>query len=313
MLTVCRAPPPTNARPEAASFPNQEYTMSSDTKLFTPPSSYPEPPKDMYYQMPEKTKTPKPTPIFPWEAHARKATRVFPSEKPPSPPTQPQPTPIAKQEDSPPFSEEGRATPDMAADWQKYDRGNAWDDMPEIDRYVQAFAQHRRGPVQVLHQTPAGSKEADSVLSPPLEGPRRPSMKLTDFPTEIERPSLPVTPAPRRRPSFWGEERDELGELPAAEGVPKQEEWNPVEKLEELQRRQSEVLGQVQQLQPKDIPRREMPGSVSAEAAAEADDNRSQTTAPKPTFAEATFSNQPSNTSGPSSAHDVAPEVSTTA
>jgi len=34
-----------------------------------------------------------------------------------------------------------------------------------------------------------------------------------------------VTPAPIRRPSFWGEERDEEGELPAAEGVPSQEDW----------------------------------------------------------------------------------------
>lgn len=50
-------------------------------------------------------------------------------------------------------------------------------------------------------------------------------MRLTDFPTELERPSLPVTPAPIRRPSFWGEERDEQGELPAAEGVPSQEDW----------------------------------------------------------------------------------------
>jgi hypothetical protein len=50
-------------------------------------------------------------------------------------------------------------------------------------------------------------------------------MKLTDFPSELERPSLPVTPAPIRRPSFWGEERDADGELPAAEGVPSQEDW----------------------------------------------------------------------------------------
>ena len=50
-------------------------------------------------------------------------------------------------------------------------------------------------------------------------------MRLTDFPSELERPSLPVTPAPIRRPSFWGEERDQEGELPAAEGVPSQEDW----------------------------------------------------------------------------------------
>lgn len=50
-------------------------------------------------------------------------------------------------------------------------------------------------------------------------------MRITDFPTELERPSLPVTPAPVRRTSFWGEEQEESAELPAAEGVPKQEEW----------------------------------------------------------------------------------------
>jgi len=71
------------------------------------------------------------------------------------------------------------------------------------------------------------------VLSP---SGRRESLILTDFPTADDRPSLPVTPAPIRRPTFWGEERDEAGELPGAEGVPDQAEWNPVAKLEELRR-----------------------------------------------------------------------------
>ena len=61
-------------------------------------------------------------------------------------------------------------------------------------------------------------------MKPTAQEDRRPSFKLTDFPTEVERPSLPVTPAPIRRPSFWGEERDE-SQLPAADGVPKQEDW----------------------------------------------------------------------------------------
>ena len=58
------------------------------------------------------------------------------------------------------------------------------------------------------------------------------NFKLTDFPSEVERPSLPVTPAPIRRPSFWGDDAPESGEgdagashLPAAEGVPAQTEW----------------------------------------------------------------------------------------
>lgn len=148
------------------------------------------------------------------------------------------------------------------------------------------------------------------MTSAQVDVSRRPSMKLTDFPTEVERPSLPVTPAPIRRPSFWGEERDELGNLPTAEGVPKQEDWvrrfssypapvfldlppplhdlrgdlywrcqfcgqqNPVMKLEELQRRQSEVLmspTETRQLgDAADPPTRKMPESASREAAIEA-------------------------------------------
>ena len=226
MLSLQSAPPPTHSKPEASNFPSQTYYMSGETKMFTPPAKYPDPPKDMYYEVPTKAPEPaKPHPIFPWEAHARKATRVFPVAQP-EPQSQPQAEPAAtttsavEEESSPPH--QGRAAQEMAAEWQTY--GNAWDDMPEIERYVQAFAQHRRGPVQVLHQTQAASESKD-ILSLTEETPRRPSMKLTDFPTEIERPSLPVTPAPIRRPSFWGEERDELGQLPPAEGVPKQDEW----------------------------------------------------------------------------------------
>jgi len=100
--------------------------------------------------------------------------------------------------------------------------------MPDIERYIQALqAARSKGKVQVLANT---AKQGEDVLLPgagaePKPEQRRPSFKVTDFPTEVERPSLPVTPAPVRRPTFWGEERDELGELPAAEGVPKQEEW----------------------------------------------------------------------------------------
>lgn len=329
--------------------------MSTETKLFTPPTKYADPPKDMYYEVPQKAPSPpKPKPIFPWEAHARKPTRVFPTEEapPPVPQRQLEPEPesvntATTEEESPPEASTPTTSAPTTSDWQTYSRGNrnAWDDMPEIERYVQAFSQSRRGPVQVLHQTTSpGGKQG--VLSPPAATPRRPSMKLTDFPTEIERPSLPVTPAPIRRPSFWGEERDELGELPAAEGVPKQEEWvrrfssypklqflsqpplpdvltwkclycgkqNPVAKLEELQRRQSEVLQAAPHLQPKDIPEREMPGSKSAAAAAAAADKA--TSAPpalKPILKEPHFELATSSDGAGGAPGDVAPEVTTTA
>ena len=46
----------------------------------------------------------------------------------------------------------------------------------------------------------------------------------SDFPTEDDRPSLPVTPAPVRR-SFWDQGARGADEYPVAEGVPDQEEW----------------------------------------------------------------------------------------
>lgn len=285
----------------------------------------------MYYQVPSKPRrTEKPKPIFPWEEHAPKPTRVFPEERPPSPEIEPEPEPEPQPEPEPEhvaeartssdasessvFTRESRSSSNSASEsdpWNSYTRANAWDAMPEIERYVQAFVQSRKGKVQVLHQAAAPhSKTGDlSLISPPVDAERRPSMKITDFPTEWERPSLPVTPAPRH-PSFWGEEGDEEGELPAAEGVPKQQDWvsrfsshlqpefdspsrsaalpvlswrcqycgkqNPVQKLEELQKRQTEVLQTGPELRPKEIPNRAMPDSaiettaVTAEATAEA-------------------------------------------
>ncbi len=323
MLKVCRAPPPVDSKPEAANFPSQTYDMSTDTQLFQPPTHYPDAPKDMWYQVPEKAPEPeKPKPIFPWELTAPKPTRVFPKSRSPSPPpfTPPastlQPAEVTTPSagtDITDTSEESVTTPTAPTDpWAAFQqRTNVWDDMPEIERYVQAIHQGRKGRLQVLHHTPSQrSPTGSTVTSPPTETPRRASLKLTDFPTEVERPSLPVTPAPIRRPSFWGEDRDEDGDLPAAEGVPKQEDWvrrsssypapafpalpsplhpshgvlywrcqfcgrqNPITKLEELRRRQSEVLlsptGPGPRETTEELPLRKMPESQSKEAAVEA-------------------------------------------
>jgi len=308
--------------------------MSEETKLFTPPAKYPDPPEDMWYELPPKDLAPDvPKYIFPWEAHARRATRVFPVEKLPSPEPQPAEEPHISQGrveeaatsappvDAPP-SPEGRASPPLATDWRTYSRSNAWDEIPEIERYVQAFAQSRRAPVQVIHG-PTSASGTQGVISHPAAEPRRQSMKLTDFPTEIERPSLPVTPAPIKRPSFWSEERDESGELPTAEGVPKQEDWvrrfsssypslqflshappqailywrcqycgrqNPALKLEELQLRQSEVLEMDSALEATEIPDRQMPESKDAAAvAAAAERAMAAAKGPAPAFVEPSF------------------------
>jgi glycogenin glucosyltransferase len=323
-LTDPRAPPPSGAKPEAANFPTTQYEMSEDKSLFQAPNKYPEPPKDMYYQVPETKPQPeaRPPPIFPWEARQAKPTRVFP-RAPPPPEPEPEPvaaaaaaaasvadTEVSAPDDAMPSTPTIAVTP--ADPWTAYTRTNAWDEMPDIERYIQAVQASRKGKVQVLINAEATGKD---VLSPDSAKAteRRPSFKVTDFPTEVERPSLPVTPAPVRRPSFWGEERDELGQLPAAEGVPKQEEWvcplckqsipvppqqlvqqyqlyqqNPVQRLEELQRRQSAVLEQGAQPDPKELPKRDMPGSASAAEVGKAAERAAEKAAP-PAFAEPAF------------------------
>lgn len=190
--------------------------MSSDPTPFKAPERYPDPPKDMYYEVPKTPTYQKPTPIFPWEKSAPKATRVFPEDN------------IAEIQE--PAKETGTSTAPgdedkevpmvpTAESWHTFPHVNAWDDIPEIERYIGHLQKSRKGQVQVLHGSSSAPSEEPSLKSKPQ------GTKLTDFPTELERPSLPVTPAPIRRPSFWGEERDEKGELPAAEGVPSQEEW----------------------------------------------------------------------------------------
>lgn len=264
-------PPPPNSRPEASNFPSETYQMSSDRKLFQPPVSYPEPPKNMYYQVPSTPpSTERSKPIFPWEKNQAKPARIFPDDpRPSSSDSAPSVTTDAgTQSDT-----ASPATPTIqvtsSEPFATFSWTNAWDEMPEIERYIANLPQNRRRAQgqALLRNKPTKTTKADTVLSPSTEDPppdpqqRRPSLKLTDFPTEIERPSLPVTPAPVRRPSFWGQERDEAGDLPQAEGVPDQSQWNPLAKLLELQQRQSEMLNAGSPSPKRDIPQRSLPKS----------------------------------------------------
>ena len=250
--------------------------MSQDPKLFQAPQN-PEPPKDMYYEVPKfPPSSERPKPIFPWESTALKPTRVFADDRSAAPP---ETVPLIPDEEDTPNETESPPTPTVNStkpeSFASYQHSNAWDHIPEIERYISNLPQNRRARVQVLMNnttttaTTDPQSQPEALASPSIESPqpRRPSMKLTDFPTEIERPSLPVTPAPVRRPSFWGAERDAQGDLPGAEGVPDQSEWNPASKLEELQQRQKEVLAQNKPTTSspgRTIPDRELPGSASA-------------------------------------------------
>lgn len=184
-------------------------------------------------QLPEQRDIPKP--IFPWETTAPKATRVFAEDLPSRPADtasqQPPPAQVPQQSQASIMSTNERSEPLVEDPWNSFTRTNAWDDNVSIDRYVRNFKQaqkaQRQGKVQVVHQQESASAEKDFATapdSPPVQR-RRESMILTDFPDANDRPSLPVTPAPIHRQTFWGHERDEAGRLPAAQGVPEQDEW----------------------------------------------------------------------------------------
>jgi len=220
--------------------------MSHSQDLFHAPKDYPEPPKNMWYEVPETKPKPrvKPKPIFPWESHANKPTRVFADEEPeyesevaegfmlktsslsPQSPVSPTPvTPTIKVTHSDP--------------WQPFSSKNAWDDDASIDRYVQSLKQSQfRGSVQVLHDSNPSSPR---VTSPPSQStrttpaPDRKAYKISDMTNSMDLPSMPVTPAVSyRKPVFWGQDahsgssgggkgKDDI--LPAAQGVPDQSEW----------------------------------------------------------------------------------------
>lgn len=385
-----RQPPPTNSRPEAANFPSQQYEMSESKQLFEPPEKYPEPPRDMWYQVPVTKPTPTAAPrvLFPWEERAPKATRVFPKSRESTPPPEPetqqataqtatgtaQPESISspnqdaaqrrssfskslsqalteasalQKPPSPPrhvFPWEARAPkatrvfpgqtttstvqPTTANSeaahstreaissssdnpWDAFaQQSNKWDEDPDIARFMESFNRPRTAPIQVVHDSRSHTGANAVGGGPPPSKERRTSLKLTDFPTEIERPSLPVTPAPiRRRDNYFGKEETDgsnQANLPLAKGVPRQDEWvrrftsqylpflpdpafrdvggvlhltcqhcgqqNPIIKLEELQRRQSLIASGEQNLieGSETPPKREMPGSNSKEEAIEA-------------------------------------------
>ena len=231
-------------------FPATHYEMSSDAKPFVPPLRYPSPPKNMWYEVPkEKPAAPAqpPKPLFPWESNRPRASRSFAGESietenlSSSEPQVTSETAAAAEHQSSvtgstaqtesqkepvtPTTPTIKITPTDA--WGSYSHVNAWDEHPDINRYVEGLPWHRRERTQppAGEQPGAGRKGAG----------RNRGLKLTDFPSAFDRPSLPVTPAPVTRENYWAEEEggDSAGgdgsagkhPLPVAEGVPPQSEW----------------------------------------------------------------------------------------
>lgn len=122
--------------------------------------------------------------------------------------------------------------------WATFTRINAWDDDPNIGKYVDSmpmFRRHRTQGSNASQSSPGsvggGAAPSQQETSAAAEWRKR-GAKLTDFPTAVERPSLPVTPAPIRRPKFWGvgapgtaDDDEDDDQLPAADGVPRQSDW----------------------------------------------------------------------------------------
>ncbi|KAF5590493.1 glycogenin-2 beta [Fusarium subglutinans] len=274
-----RHPPPADSKPEAMNFPSTHYEMSRDTAPFIPPERYPSPPKNMWYEVPKEKPAPrsKPAPeIFPWEHNRPRPTRSFIGEpEPPAP--DPEPTPGESGSDpitgsttqlsvategltessevtasgSGAKNESNASTPTVqitpSDPWTSYTRTNAWDEVPEIERYVDRLhGGHRRGKSSTSTigrvKSPSTGAWRDDRSNLKNRG-----LKLTDFPSATERPSLPVTPAPIHRHSFWagdeGQHEDEAAKkLPEAEGVPTQSDWDPLAQLQKLAKQQSDAL-----------------------------------------------------------------------
>lgn len=281
-----RAPPPASSHPEAANFPTQSYEFTADPTPFQPPQSYPEPPKDMWYEVPKIRPMPheaRPNPIFPWEQRERtRPTRVFVED------LMNRPIETSSEEDlihgRAATNDRDEAMTPMTPTIKINDEypptmdpvpRNAWDDVAGIDRYVRQLSQFQklRGKLQVLSHEPhqsqspnieienpmnAAPNETESETTAPASRDRRESLILTDFPTASERPSLPVTPAPIRRKILWGEERNSERQLPGADGVPDQADWNPQERLEHLRLTSLSLSPSQLVLPAKNVPRRDM-------------------------------------------------------
>ena len=227
----------------------------------------------MWYEVPKEPPAPaseKPPAIFPWESHQPPASRVFWDEGQEligdgSLPTNEFLGPPGSQRAEPSMTGsstigEGKSDPETPSTprafgsrgdiWSSFDRSNAWDEDPRIQRYARKLEEITQPRRVFTHVQRRGTR-------------------VTDFPSEYERPSLPVTPAPMRsHPKAWavaGASGD--GKLPAAEGVPSQAEWvcvhgriwgpedclcdltnllryykDPMAQLEKLAAHQSEVL-----------------------------------------------------------------------
>lgn len=254
-------------------LPWAHYNMSQDTNLFVPPVEA------------SAVASQRPNPIFPWESNQPAAARVFAEPPPPPPPPPSYEAAVAvvaeEQADEPeaspdvlypapeaePAMESGPSSVDLKTEpttptmpevarqyppsdpWASFTRTNAWDDVPQIERYVDSFQKmhfRTRSRGQASGGARSGASATSNFESPRVGGGGQRGSRVTDFPSEAERPSLPVTPAPIRRPEYWGGSGPGFGAagdadaadhlLPTAQGVPQQSDWVRVQGIMETRR-----------------------------------------------------------------------------
>lgn len=192
--------------------------MSEDATPFVAPNRYPSPPKNMWYDVPTTrpaNSSTAPAAIFPWESKQPEPTRAFPVRETSK---ESEPTGRAPEEETPVTttaqSFDNSVPTEPVSPWASFRSVNAWDELPAINKYVQA-------------RNPGRGQRQKLPTHPPLAQPtpqKVSAMRLTDFPSENDRPSLPVTPAPVRRASFWG--TDEASDKPAEAPLQQHEEAN---------------------------------------------------------------------------------------
>lgn len=217
-LTIYRTAPPRHTQPEAASLPTKKYHFSQEVEFFQPPDSYPSPPDVKPYMQPasgtldtQATKA-----VFPWENSRPSPVRIFDNfacqlSGEACAPECISGTGLQEAEvEAVVDSSENKVTKHSFRPYR-----NLWDEFTEIEEYVRAKVGSQ---LKSAQETGARKKLSTSDS--------RESLILTNFPTTDERPSLPVTPAPISRASFWGEDKTFVEEdLPSAQGVPDQTEW----------------------------------------------------------------------------------------
>ncbi|KAI1436021.1 nucleotide-diphospho-sugar transferase [Xylaria sp. CBS 124048] len=264
-----RHPPPTESKPEALNFPSTVYEMSKSSDQFVAPQQY------SGHQ--QESQVP---PMFPWETYRAKPSRLFwddqqqqqqqqhhvsqdgtPSgEFGPSSPEEAQPLSVETSfsqlyttADTP--QSEQPATPKTPTipgsphyQWTSYTRTNVWDEVPEIQRYVEVMQKHRVYRVRtpgILSVPPSPGEEGSTGVDSVSRRQRR----VTDFPSAAERPGLPGTTDPNgQQKDFWiggaaseggydyeGDDGSTL--LPSAVGVPRQSDWDPMAQLQKLARK----------------------------------------------------------------------------